>query len=169
MEPRRFFVSDLNSRGDLLATAEYTYEMLEKVPGAAELIVHFSTNLYRSPQEFETTLPHVSTLSMRWLASAETAGIATLRNKGELTSLALLVSGQNVEADHLTLEAFQKHLLRELHGTAIEPSFALMEITQRPLVASVAFAAPKDQTQQLITALADRCFAAAYFRYLNLA
>jgi hypothetical protein len=106
---------------------------------------------------------------MRWLASAETAGIATLRNKGELTSLALLVSGQNVEADHLTLEAFQKHLLRELHGTAIEPSFALMEITQRPLVASVAFAAPKDQTQQLITALADRCFAAAYFRYLNLA
>jgi hypothetical protein len=169
MTPRRFFVSDLSSTGDIVASAEYTYEMLEKVPGAAELIVHFSTNLYRSPQEFETSLPHVPTLAMRWLASAETAGIATLRNKGKLTSLALLVSGLNADADHLTLEAFAKHLLRELHGTAIEPSFALMEIAQRPLVASVAFAAPTDQTQQLVTALADRCFAAAYFRYLNLA
>jgi hypothetical protein len=140
MSPGRFFVSDLSSTGDVVATAEYTYEILEKVPGAAELIAHLSTNLYRSPQEFETSLPHVPTLTMRWLASAKTAGIATLRNRGELTSLALLVSGQNPDADHLTLEAFAKHILRELHGTAIEPSFALMEIAQRPLVASVAAA-----------------------------
>jgi hypothetical protein len=166
---RRFFVSDLSSLGDVKATAEYTYEQLEKIPGAADLIIHFATAIYRTPQEFESPLPVAPALTFRWHASAETAGIATLRNRGELVSLALLVSGINPEADRLTLEAFQKHQLRELHDTQFEPSFALMEIAQRPLVAVVPFAEPKEQIEQLATALADRCFAAAYFRYLNLA
>jgi len=42
-------------------------------------------------------------------------------------------------------------------------------VADRPLVAVVAFAAPPEQTDQVLVALADRCFAAAYFRYLNLA
>jgi hypothetical protein len=108
-------------------------------------------------------------LTFRWLASAETAGITTLRNAGELTSIGLLASGINPDADRLTLEAFQTRLLRELHGTPFEPAFGLREVAQRPLVAVVAFAAPSDQVDQLLVALAERCFAAAYFRYLNLA
>jgi hypothetical protein len=167
---RRFFVADLNLRGDLQATAEYRYDQLERVPGAAELIVHFATQLYRTPEEFDIPLaPRNDRLLYRWRASSETAGITTLRNAGELASLAILASGINSEADRLTLEAFQTHLLRELHGTPYEPAFGLREATDRPLVAVVAFAAPPEQADQVLVALADRCFAAAYFRYLNLA
>lgn len=167
--PRRFFVTDLTALGDVVATAEYQYEQLERIPGAAELIVQFSTALYRSPQEFEIALTLAPQMTYRWLASAETAGISTLRENGELASLGLLASGINREADHLTLEAFQKHLLRELHNTEHEPSFAMMHIAERPLVAVVPFREPRDKPAQLVAALADRCFAAAYFRYLNLA
>jgi hypothetical protein len=169
-EHRRFFVADLDLRGDLRAIAEYRYEQLERIPGAAELIIQFATHLYRSPDEFELPLdrrkPH---LNYRWRSSSDTSGIATLRNAGELASLALLASGKNPDADRLTLEAFQTHLLRELHGTPYEPAFGLRDATGRPLVAVVAFAAPPEQADQVLVALADRCFAAAYFRYLNLA
>ena len=167
---RRFFVADLNLRGDLKATAEYRYEQLEQIPGAAELIVQFATQLYRTPEEFELPLTRRQDhLRYRWSASSHTSGITTLRNGGELASLAILASGINPEADRLTLEAFQLHLLRELHGTPYEPAFGLREVTDRPLVAIVAFAPPAEEADQLLVALADRCFAAAYFRYLNLA
>ena len=167
---RRFFVADLSVNGELRATTEYEYGQLERVPGAAELIVAFATQIYRNPEEFESDLPGSrSKLRFRWRSSAETAGIATLRSDGELASLALLASGINPDADRLTLAAFQTHLTRELHGTPFEPAFALMDIPQRPLVAVVPFLEPSDQVDQLLMALADRCFAAAYFRYLNLA
>ena len=167
---RHFFVADLNLRGDLKATAEYRYDQLEQVPGAAELIVQFATQLYRTPEEFEIPMVRRSDrLLYRWRSSSETSGITTLRNAGELASLAILASGINADADRLTLEAFQTHLLRELHGTQFEPAFGLREATDRPLVAVVAFAAPPEQADQVLVALADRCFAAAYFRYLNLA
>jgi hypothetical protein len=166
---RRFFVADLNLRGDLQACAEYRYEQLERIPGASDLIVHFATHLYRSPDEFEVPFPRREHLSFRWRASAPTAGIATLRNERQLASLGLLASGIKPEADDLTLGAFQTHLLRELHGTPFEPAFGLREVKDRPLVAVVAFAAPPDPADQVLVALADRCFAAAYFRYLGLA
>ena len=130
----------------------------------------FATQLYRTPEEFEIPLArHKEHLRYRWRSSSETTGITTLRNDGELASLAILASGINPDADRLTLEAFQTHLLRELHGTEFEPAFGLREANDRPLVAVVAFAAPPDQVDQVLVALADRCFAAAYFRYLNLA
>ena len=166
---RSFYVADLAVRGDLRALAEYRYAQLEQLTGALELIVHFAMHLYRSPQEFETELPHGRDLQYRWRASADTAGITTLRQDGNLASLGLLASGINPDADHLTLDAFQKHLLRELHGTPFEPAFGLSQATQRPLVAIVPFAPPAQRQDQLTVALADRCFAAAYFRTLNLA
>jgi hypothetical protein len=163
-----FYVADLGRRGDLVAKAEYGYAELEQVPAAADLIVHLATQLYRSAEEFETRLPGSRDLIFRWRSSAPTAGIATLRREGQLTSLGLLASGLNRDADLATLSAFQSHLLSELRDTEFEPAFALRELTQRPLVVSVAFAAPEGKADQLLAALADRCFAAAYFRYLHL-
>ena len=163
-----FHVADLSTRGDLLATAEYGYEQLEQIPAAAELIVQLATNLYRSPDEFEIPLAPSKHLTFRWRSSAPTAGISTVRWDTQLASLGLLASGLNRDADHVTLAAFQSHLLRELRNTEFEPAFALMELTQRPLVVSVPFHAPDDKLDQLLLALADRCFAAAYFRYLHL-
>ena len=72
-------------------------------------------------------------------------------------------------ADRITLEAFQHHLLRELRDTAYEPAFALMELDERPLVASINFASPEEEIDRLAVALTDRCFGAAYFRTRDLA
>jgi hypothetical protein len=108
-------------------------------------------------------------MAYRWRATAENAGIDTHRCRGELASQSHHASGKERDADQITLTAFQHHLLRELHGTPYEPSFGLLEIKERPLVAIVNFLDPKDKSDQVVLALADRCFAAAYFRYQNLA
>ena len=63
----------------------------------------------------------------------------------------------------------QRHLLAELHDTGLEPAFDLINIPTRPLVATINFRSPPDQRDQVIVALADRCFAASYFRYHGLA
>jgi hypothetical protein len=83
--------------------------------------------------------------------------------------VSLVVSGINKEADRMTLEIFQTHLLRELHDTGVEPSFALLELEDRPLVATLNFVSPSDPNEQVMVALSDRCFAAAFFRYHRLA
>ena len=44
-----------------------------------------------------------------------------------------------------------------------------MELKERPVVATINFRSPSEQADQLIAALTDRCFAASYFRYQNLA
>ena len=167
---RRFFVADLNAKGELRAEAEYRYEQLEQVPGAADLISTFSAAVWRSPEEFETPLhPRNRRLTLRWRASAATSGIATVRNAEDLASLSLLCSGLDESADSITLKAYQQHLLAELRDTGYEPAFGLMELRRRPLVATVGFLPPPDPTDQLLVALADRCFAAAFFRFLSLA
>ena len=168
--PGVFFVADLNVQGELQLKQEYRYEFLEQVPGASELIGHFSGLLWREPQEFEGPLAGISrNAKFRWRSCSPTAGIATLRCEEELTSLSLLACGVAAETDHLTLSAFQQHLLRELRDTGYEPAFALLELTERPLVATINFKSPSDPALQAIAALADRCFAASYFRYHNLA
>ena len=65
--------------------------------------------------------------------------------------------------------AFQRHLLLGLHDTGYEPAFALMDLSERPLVATINFAVPHPPADRIVLALADRCFGAAYFRYHGLA
>src|SRR2546423_6440012 len=166
---RIFVVADLNARGEVRAQTDYSYEELEQIPGAGDLIAQFSTAIWRDPEEFESQLAAATRLKLRWLAVAPTAGIATLRHEQELTSLSLLCTGKNEQADQITLDAFQKHLLRELHDTGFEPSFELMALKRRPLEATVNFYVPRDALEQMMVALADRCFAASYFRYQGLA
>ena len=167
--PGPFTVADLNTRGELQLKAEYWYAELERIPGAIDVIAQFSAYLWRSPDEFETTLPQARTsLKFRWKASAKTAGIATLRSGTELASLSLLAAGLDAAADQITLQTFQSYLLQEWHDTGVEPAFALMDLPERPLVATINFRGPRDPTDQLLVALADRCFAASYFRYHSL-
>jgi hypothetical protein len=165
-----FVVADLDSRGELRSKSQYTYEALQQIPGADELITHLSAYLWRSPEEFETPVPggH-GALTLRWRACAPTAGIATLRFHANLSSLSLLATGLNPDADRLTFAAFQQHQLRELHDTGIEPAFHLMDLTDRPLIATINFLDPGDAAVHRTAALLDRCFAASYFRYQQLA
>jgi hypothetical protein len=167
---RTFVVADLSAGGELQFKADYRYEDLEQIPGATELIAHFSTFVWRNPEGFEGPLPtgHPR-LTFRWRPSSPTAGLATLRCLGELTSLSLLVSGITEGTDAVTLGAFQQHLLRELRDTGFEPAFALMDLKERPLAATINFDSPDDPSDRGIAALADRCFAASYFRYQGLA
>jgi len=164
-----FTVADLNVRGELLAKQAYRYDQLEQLPGAADLITSFATLLWRTPDEFEATLPTTAGVHVRWRSSSPTSGILTLRCESELASVSLLASGVSPDADRLTFEAFQRHLLRELHGTPTEPAFALMDLRERPLIATINFLSPPQELDRLIVALADRCFAAAYFRTKDLA
>src|SRR6188474_2379674 len=109
--PGPFTVADLNARGELQLKAEYRYADLEQIPGAAELIGHFSGKIWQTPDEFEGPLPvPSSTMTFRWRSASPTSGIGTLRCGGELSSISLLVSGINQNTDHLTLETFQRHL-----------------------------------------------------------
>jgi hypothetical protein len=164
-----FLVADLNVRGELQFRETYSYAVLERISGASDLIARCSSALWRNPELFEIPLnPTAAKLVLRWSASAATAGIATVRFEDELMSLSLLASGLDADADTITLQAFQTHLLRELHDTGVEPAFALMDLTERPLIATINFRSPPNHTEQAVVALADRCFAAAYFRYHHL-
>jgi hypothetical protein len=164
-----YYVADLNVRGELRSLERYDYIHIEQIPGASPLIAIFGSHIWRSPQEFEVMLPGGNQLQVRWRASSDTSGILTVRCARELASLSLLASGISEDADRITLEAFQKYLVRELHDTQTEPAFALLELTQRPLVATINFRSPSGSNDQFLVALADRCFAAAYFRYHGLA
>jgi hypothetical protein len=164
-----FTAVDLSPQCEVRLTAQYEYALLEKIPGAAELISLLAGHVWRNPEEFETPLQQGSKLILRWRTSSQTAGIATVRDSQRTLSLSLVASGLDADGDHLTLDAFQRHAVRELHDTGFEPSFDLIELKQRPLIATIGLFVPADEKDRWVFALADRCFAAAYFRKLGLA
>lgn len=165
-----FHVADLSAQGEIRATQAYDYATLERVPGCVELIARFSGRLYQAAEEFDLQLTlGPEPVSFRWRASSPTSGIATIRTNGELASLSLLATGRVPAADEITFQAFQRHLMHELHDTGFEPGFGLMDLAVRPLVATINFHSPSDETARVVVALADRCFAASYFRFHGLA
>ena len=163
------WMADLRSNGELLLKAQYTYALLNEVPGASEIIAGFHRWLWSAPEQLTVQLPWGSgRLFFRWVASSPTTGIATIRSGDDLASLSLLAGGADSEADAFTLSAFQNHLLHELHGTPHEPAFDLQTLTERPLAATVNFHTPPDPRDPPIVALLDRCFAAAWLRRIGL-
>jgi hypothetical protein len=167
---RRFHVADLTAQGELRLESDYTYADLEQFAYTLDLIVTCATSIWRNPDELELALPASSAgrLTLRWRASAQGAGVLTLRSADTLSSVSLLASGLSPDADALTLQVFQQHLVKELHDTGFEPAFSLLELLQRPLLATVMFQAPAEREDRVSIAVTDRCFAAAYFRYLGL-
>lgn len=167
---RRFFMADVNALGELRALAEYRYETLEQIPGASDLIGTLSGEIWRSPQEFEVGLhPERPGLVFRWRATAPTTGVATIWCDQAVASVSIACSGLDEEADRITLQAYQRQLLIELRDTGYEPAFSLVHLRERPLLATINLATPDDDADKLLVALADRCFGAAFFRYLSLA
>lgn len=167
---RGFTVVDLTPQCDVRSQTHYEYGLLEQLPGAVDVIARCSGEIWKNPEEFEIhPAPHESRLVLRWRASATTAGVLSLRDNEQTLSISLLVSGLDSAADTLTLQAFQARVVRELHDTGIEPSFDLVHLWQRPLVASVGLFPPQAESDRWLFALSDRCFGAAYFRKLGLA
>lgn len=167
---KAFHVADLSPQGELRSTQEYDYTTLERIPGCIDLIAQFSGQLYQAPEEFEIVLPSTAaSIQFRWHASATTAGIATIRTDEIVASISILASGLAPDADTITIDAFQRRLTHELHDTGFEPGFGLLEVTARPIVATMTFQSPAAEHDRFIVALADRCFAAAYFRFQGLA
>jgi hypothetical protein len=165
-----FHVADLSAAGDLLLQQDYTYEALETIPFAWEVIVRCATELWRSPEEFDLNFPggDGQRIQLRWRVCAKGAGVLTLRCEDQLCSLSLLAGGLDPDGDVLTLQAFQQHLLRALHDTGAEPAFSLMELPQRPLLATILLMPPASHAARVSIAVMDRCFAAAYFRFVGL-
>ena len=167
---RRFFMADVNALGELRALAEYRYETLEQIPGASDLIGTLSGAIWRSPLEFEVGLhPERPGLLFRWRATAATTGVATIWSGQSAASVSLACSGLDEESDRITLRAYQQQLLHELRDTGYEPAFSLVHLRERPLLATINLATPPDDADKLLVALADRCFGAAFFRFLSLA
>jgi hypothetical protein len=167
---REFMVADLNSKGELQGRQLYSYSALEQIQGATDLIIRSSSAIWREPDGFQIPLNlPPGEIVLRWVPTAKTAGIATIWNIDGLLSLSLLVCAIDPQVDAITLQTFQSHLLRELHDTGIEPAFDLMNIVERPMIATINFRSPDQPHEQYIVALADRCFAAAYFRSQSLA
>jgi hypothetical protein len=164
-----FTAVDLTPQCEVSLTANYEYSLLERIPGAVDIIALLAAEIWRNPEEFDVPLRQGSELRLRWRNTSQTAGIATVRNSSRTFSLSLVASGLDADGDHLTLDGFQRHIVRELHDTGFEPSFDLIELRQRPLVATIGLAIPQGEKDRWVFALADRCFAAAYFRKLGLA
>jgi hypothetical protein len=165
-----FHVADLSAQGELREVTEYTHGLLEQIPGAGDLISRFSRDLSDHPDEMEIPLADDRRSFLRWRSTAASAGIATVRRAtGELVSLSLLLAGRDPGADATTVEVLQKHLVRELRQTPFEAGFDLISLRQRPLLATMTFATEGAGSDQMLEALADRSFAAAYFRTLGLA
>ena len=164
MTPREFHVADITPAGEVRAAETYEYELLERIDVAADLIALFSTWLWRSPDSFEVALPGAR-LHVRWRASSETTGVVTLRSDtGEVCSLAILLSGKDPQADMITIDVLQNHLVRQLHDSGFEPGFGLRGLDQRPLIATLSLLPPADLRDRGLFALWDRCFAASFFR-----
>jgi hypothetical protein len=165
-----YSVIDLTPQCEIREKSQYEYQLLEKIPGALDLIVDFSTKIWSTPEEFEIVIRKENCeLIWRWRACGKAAGIATLRNEFKTQSLSLVASGLDADSDRITLETFQRFAVQELHNTEFEPSFDLLGLTQRPVIATVGFQVPEERGARWLFALADRCFAAAYFRYLGIA
>jgi hypothetical protein len=168
-----FHVADLSAQGELELRAEYLYQDLEQLPGAADLIGIFSGQLWQNPGKDWSVSLFPYNLRVRLTSPAQSSAIATVwerdRDNEHLLSISLLLTGKNPDADQLTLRALQTHLLRELHGTPFEAGFALMQLNERPMVASVHLGLPQNPDASGAFAIADRCLAAAFFRYQGLA
>lgn len=160
---------DLTATCDIRHVTRYRYDLLERLDHAANLIARLAGAVWRTPDEFEIDLDHGTHLALRWRATSDSCGLATVFDRSGNLSVSLLCAGINAEADQATLQAFQTHVVRELHDTPHEPSFAVLQITDRPLLATLGLFAPQDSAAHPLFALADRCFAAAYFRKLGLA
>jgi hypothetical protein len=166
---RVFFVADLTPQGELRDLTEYDYESMESIPGAADVIARCSGELWKSPLEMEMPLSDSQETWLRWKATADSSGLATVRcEPGELVSLSVLASGKDLRSDATTFAVLQQHLVLKLKQTPFEPAFDLVQLPQRPLVATMTFTTHGPAAEQQLQALADRSFAAAYFRFLGL-
>ena len=168
MQHPPFHVYDLTAQGELQLSAKYSYEDLELLPGTADLIGHFSGRLYANPGEWQTNLSPTP-LKLRFFPPSSTSALATLSERDKTLSLSVLLTGINKDSDQLTINTVQSHLLRELHGTPFEASFSLLNLAERPMIASVHLALPESPDALPFFAVADRCLAAAYFRFHRLA
>ena len=161
-----FHVADLNALGELRQLTEYDSASLEAIPLASELISRCWQELSQNSDTFESPMCDDGKTSIRWRTTGKGAGILTVRNQaGDPVSISVLSS--IYQRDETTFAVLQQHLVRQLHQTRFEPAFDLMQIKERPLVATITLSCPDEPGQQMIRALADRAFAAAYFRHIQ--
>src|SRR5580658_4252856 len=158
-----FFVADLNPLGELREITEYDTSSLERISCAAALIRLCSKELAKNSDTFETPITPNGKTALRWRATGQGTGVLTVRSAdGELVSVSVLAATEQTDA--ATFMVLQQHLVRQLRQTRFEPAFDLMQIKQRPVLATITFTCPDEPDERMARALADRAFAAAYFR-----
>lgn len=164
---RQFWVIDLHPSGDVRSTERYTYALLQQIPSADDLITQIATELYRNPNGFELHVGTQRALLLRFAPISQSSAALTVRERSSsaVVSFSLMLTEAEPAHESISLDAFQKQVVRELHGTEHEASFAIRGLTQRPALISLSLHDPKNPADRAVAAVVDRCAAAAYFRY----
>jgi hypothetical protein len=164
-----FTVVDLTPQCEIRACVRYSYDLLERIEGAPDLIGRLSSAIWATPDGFDLALGPTRGILLKWRPTSESTGIATIRSGDQTLSVSIICSGVDASADQSTLQAFQSHIFRQLHTTSFEASFELLGVPDRPLLATLSLFPPPAEQDRGVFALADRCLAAAYFRRSGLA
>jgi hypothetical protein len=163
---------------------EFTHEM-EVLPGTAhgwfhredigedgpifDAVAPLMDDLRQSPAGFETKLHDPRggrPMLIRWRPHSQTAGTAEFWMNGTLAARSLLLCGVEKSAEWRALRQFNREAPRRWRTADDDPRAAprLLQLHERPLYASIIFLDKNDATRRVVLLIAQRAFAAAYFR-----
>jgi hypothetical protein len=103
----------------------------------------------------------VGEVELQWTSEHLSWAMASFINKDQLLSTLVMVSGINLEADQHALEMAQAALEDVCKAAGEQPQDDLMQIAERPSVATIRWATSDRRTLDLITDM-ETCLAAAF-------
>jgi hypothetical protein len=130
---------------------------------ARNAVVYLTSVLDSHGGNFNLKLPMkgVGEVELQWTSEHLSWAMASFITKDELLSTLVMVSGINLEADRQALEMAQSALEDVCRALGEEPHDDLLQIAERPSVATIRWATPERRTLDLITDM-ETCLAAAF-------
>ena len=154
-----FIVADLNVRGELQLKASYEYEQLEQVPGAADLIAHPSSEksgkALRNGGSPDCGLAKPTCICAGDPPPPPPAWRRLQRRRPGFAEAGRLRDRRRGGSDHPGRRS-SGIFCASCATPAMKPAFGLMDLKERPLVATINFRSPSDPTDQL-----DSCWPTA--------
>lgn len=137
------------------------HESKSLVPRAVKI---FAEMLASGGDEFHAHMPgSLSRICVDWKQEPEAATCSFWSHHIPMTVSALL-TGKDAEADREALATIQAFIVAMLKGGPLEPGFAVLAITERPVIITVPLPVhPRYAADMGLIADCETCIAAAYF------
>lgn len=141
-------------------------DTVELRPAAVEV---FRDLLERHGEHFRVPLPvrGLEHLELHWDQYGAGAP-ATFWSRGAPITTSALASGHDAADDWAVLAALHDLMLQFFRDSPFEPSFVLLDVAERPLLATLPIPAPTICPDIGIIADAETCLAAAFFLWLEM-